>query len=362
VPAERNGPRGRSLRARAEQLEILASLQTGNAELVQRAQVPEARSSPRISRNLVLGLVLGGLIGVIFALLAERLDQRVRNPEEIEAAFDRPKLGAIPVSSALGHDGASASALPPHEREAFRMLRTNLRYFNVDRGLQSVLVTSAVPAEGKSTIAWNLAVAAAEAGERVLLIEADLRRPRFGGRPGATLFRGLCTVLVGQASLAEVTQRVPLASEADPRALYLVSAGPLPPNPAELLESERARQLIRSADQRYDLVVIDTPPTSVVSDAIPLMTEVDGVIVVARLGTTTREGMLQLRDHLANLGASTLGVVINGAARESSGYRYYGYYGGRRVTAVADASSGGSDESSPRPGSRHDSHAARSRG
>ena len=326
-PEQRAGIEARSLRDRSEQLEILASLQTGNAELVQRARVPEARSSPRLSRNLVIGILLGGLGGILLALMIERLDRRVRDPAEIEVAFDRARLGTIPNSSSLTEDGLPTPApLPPQESEAFRTLRTNLRYFNVDRGLKSVLITSAVPGEGKSTVAWNLATAAAKVGERVLLIEADLRRPSFAHKPGVYPTPGLSTALAGQATLEEVTQTVTLDTEPEDRSFGVVTAGPLPPNPGELLESKRVRALIESAVDAYDLVIVDTPPTSVVSDAIPLMSVVDGVIVVARLGRTTREAMFQLRNHLSNLAAPLLGVVINGAAREGSAYGYRGYY------------------------------------
>jgi succinoglycan biosynthesis transport protein ExoP len=324
-PAQRSGAQGQSLAQRADQLRILASLQTGNAELVQHAEPPQSPSSPKTVRNLVLGGLLGVLLGVGAAFLLDRLDRRVRDPKEIEGAFRRPILGTIPESRALSkakypRDGG----LPPGETEAFRMLRANLRYFNVDRQVKSVLLTSAAPADGKSTVAWNLAAAAAGAGAKVLLLEADLRSPAFAlSSPYVGSESGLSTVLAGYAAVDEAVQKVPVheGTSAD-RAMYVLAAGPLPPNPADLIESERMREVVHQAEQEYDLVVIDTPPTSVVSDAIPLVKQVSGVIVVVRLGQSTREAVMQLRNQLEHLDAPTLGVVLNAFSRDSGAYGY----------------------------------------
>jgi capsular exopolysaccharide synthesis family protein len=321
----------RLLRERAEQLETLASLQTGNAELVQPAQVPGSPSSPRIRRNAAVGVVLGLLVALLAALLAERFDRRIRDPEEIEDAFGRPNLGAIPDSRALAQAGPVPRGLPGREAEAFRMLRANLRYFNVDQGIRSILVTSAVPEEGKSTVVWNLACAAAGAGERVLVVEADLRRPQFADSAAEiTPLPGLTDVLAGQATLDNVIQKIGAAELGLPtgnhRHVDVVVAGPLPPNPGDLIESRRMIETIQQAERAYDLVVIDSPPTSIVSDAIPLMREVSGVLVVARLGKTSREQVMRLRNQLANLDAPLLGAVVNSVSGERVAYGYmHGY-------------------------------------
>jgi tyrosine-protein kinase len=333
-PRRRNSPEGRSLAERAQQLQILSSLQTGNAELVEHAEPPRSPSSPKTIRNVVLGGFLGVLLGVGLAFLLERLDRRVRDPKEVEATFRRPIVGTIPESRILAKaEFLQAGPLPPGEEEAFRMLRANLRYFNVDRQIQSVLVTSAAPADGKSTVAWNLAAAAAASGAKVLLLEADLRHPTLA-RSSALVKPepGLSTVLSGYATLDEAVQTVPLHQRSSPyeRTIYVLPAGPLPPNPADLLESERMREVIRQAESSCDLVVIDTPPTSIVSDAIPLVKEVSGVIVVVRLGQSTREAIAHLSNQLEHLNAPTLGVVLNALARDSGSYGYgyayaYGY-------------------------------------
>jgi capsular exopolysaccharide synthesis family protein len=327
-PAQRKSSEGRSLQQRAEQLQILTSLQTGNAELVSRAEVPGGPSSPNPKRDAILGLLLGLVLGTGLAFLLERLDRSVKDPRDLNEIFGRPILGMVPESREIARTEQGFEQLPTNEAEPMRMLRANLRYFNVDREVRSVLVTSAAPGEGKSTVAKHLASAAASTGERVLLLEADLRRPTLKTRmqlPGDT---GLSQVLAGTSSLRSAIQQVEVAgSGGEPRHLSLLASGPIPPNPTDLIESDRMRQVLRAVSEKYDLVVIDTPPTSVVSDAIPLVKSVDGVLVVGRLGKTTRDSSVHLRDQLNNLGAYVLGVVVNSVTRSSaSGYAYgYGY-------------------------------------
>jgi receptor protein-tyrosine kinase len=316
----------RNLQNRAEELRILASLQTGNAELVQRASVPSSPSSPNVFRNTLLAGVVGLLLGVGLAFLFDRLDRRLRDPREIEGIFGRPILGTIPRSRSLAERAPSTGAVSSADAEAFRMLRANLRYFNVDHEIRSLVVTSSAPGDGKTTVAWNLAAAGASAGKRSLLIEADLRRPRVAEGRGISPGPGLSHVLAGQGSLSSVIQHVKLSGgngDVPSGTLDVVVAGALPPNPTDLIESDRMRQVIHEAEESYDLVVLDTPPTSVVSDAIPLLREVSGVIVVVRLGKSARESVHQLRNQLRNLNAPTLGVVINAVSRGAGeGYGY----------------------------------------
>ena len=171
------------------------------------------------------------------------------------------------------------------------MLRTNLRYFNVDEELNSILVMSAAPEDGKTSIAWNLARAEARAGKRVLCIEADLRRPTLATRLDVAADGGLSLILAGVMDPGEALTTV---SGAD-----VITAGPLPPNPAELIESQRMRKLIQWGEEHYDRVIIDTPPAAVVADAIPLVPMVSGVVIVVRLGHSHRDAVERLRTQLA---------------------------------------------------------------
>jgi capsular exopolysaccharide synthesis family protein len=306
-------------------------------------------------RNVALGIVLGLLLGVGLAFLLERLDRRIRDPKEFEEIFDRPLLASIPESRALARGGpAQHENLPTGEQEAFRMLRANLRYFSVDRPVKSVLVTSAAPGDGKSTVSWNLGLAAAGTGAKVLLMETDLRHPSLAASAGLLApAPGLSTVLAGQIEFAEVVQAVMVpnhhAGRAPDRMMDVVVAGPIPPNPVDLIESERMRAVLREAEERYDLVVVDTPPTSVVSDAIPLIREVSGVIVVTRLGKSTRESVAQLRNQLVHLNAPTLGVVVNAFKSDHGGYGYgYGYgYESSEATTKTKPEPGGNGAHAP---------------
>ena len=211
-------------------------------------------------------------------------------------------LSTIPKSRSIAKAAKDHSRLAPVDAEAFRMLRANLQYFDVDSRLRSVLVTSPSPGDGKTTVAWNLGVAAASAGARVLVIEADLRNPTMGLRLPRPPEQGLSDLLSGHAEFDDVIEQV-LVQEAfngagSGRVMDVITAGPVAPNPIDLIESARMEHLLEQSEREYDLVVIDTSPTAVISDAIPLVKQVSGVIVVSRLGATTRQAVSRLRDQL----------------------------------------------------------------
>jgi succinoglycan biosynthesis transport protein ExoP len=340
TPQQRVNPEGRSLSERADQLQVLASLQTGNAELVQLALTPTAPSSPKVTRNLILAAVLGLLLGVGATLLVHRLDRRLREPDEIEEAFGLPVIGAIPRSAAFAR--GKALIVPDEidiahgEAEAFRLLRARMRYFNVDREVRTVLIVSAVPADGKTTVAVHLAAAAASSGAKAVLLEADLRRPTVSQRVGSAPSVGLAEVLTHGAQLSDVVREISIRTgSADPAADHasfdLITAGFPPPNPHELIESKRMAELLEELSSDYDLVVIDTPPLLSVSDAIPLIGRVDGVLIVSRLGATTSDAARRLASELKGLNAPVLGIVANGLRSRAQAY-YYGYEPDRSLT------------------------------
>ena len=313
----------RQFRAQVAELETLASLQSGNAELVQDAKVPGSPSSPKPLRALGIGVVVGLLLGVGLAMLFDVLDRRLREPGDVEDVLKGPVLAGLPYSSSIRKSGVPDVG----ELESFRMLHANLKHFHPGREVRTVLVTSAAPGEGKSTVAWNLARAAADAGERVLLIEAELRHGTFGHRFDMDRKEGLTQILTGEVAAPDAICEVALESRGrSPTTMDVIFAGELPPNPRGLLDSPAMRSLIDDAPPEYAMVVIDAPPLAVVSDAIPLVAQVDGVIVVARLGVSTVQAGRHLREQLDQLEATTLGVVINGIGRRDGYYpNAYGY-------------------------------------
>jgi capsular exopolysaccharide synthesis family protein len=246
----------------------------------------------------------------------------------LEEAFSRPVLALVPVAKDFDR---GIPARRSRAEEAFSTLWTNLRYFNVTRKIDSVMVTSTRSGDGKTTVALNLATAAARTGSRVLLLEADLRRPSLWDRifPGQPLLGGLTQVLAGGATLHEMTAKLDTDDDGPmqggKRQLDVVVAGQVPPNPAEMLDSEPMRELLREARQYYDLVVVDAPPSTVVPDAIPVLQQVSAVLVVARAGTTTRDEAAELSSQLKLLDAPLVGVVANYAAEADTGSGYYYY-------------------------------------
>ncbi len=358
-PKQRVGTAGLALQDRAQSLGVLAELKNGNVEVAQAATVPTSPSSPKTSRNTALGGVLGLLLGLGLAFLLERLDRRIREPKDLEGIYGLPLLGVVPESSALARSGRAGSGtekqkqnkqLPAGEAEAFHLIRAHLRYFNVDRELRTLMVASAAPGDGKTTVARHLAAAAARMGSRVLLLEADLRRPTIAQQLDVQSGPGVSDVLIGAVSLSEATQMIdldPASDDGGGRMLdVLVAGAALPPNPGELIESHAMEGLLEQAKAEYDLVVIDTPPLTAVSDAFPLLGKVDGVIIVGRVGRNRRDVAQRLHETLMGAGAPLLGVIANGfKARRNAPYSYdynYSYTPEKQPTGTpGDASPNG---------------------
>ncbi len=355
-PKQKLSTAGVALEDRAQSLGVLAELKNGTVEVAQAATVPTSPSSPKTAKNTVLGAFLGLLLGLGLAFLLERLDRRVREPKDLEEIYGLPLLGVIPESKSLSRSARRAgngarAVLPPGEAESFQLIRAHLRYFNVDRQVRTLLVASAAPGDGKTTIARYLAAAAARVGSRVLLVEADLRRPTLAQQLDAQSGPGLADVLIGAVMLGEATQMIDLdapSGDSPPsdgvkrRTLdVLVAGAALPPNPGELLESRAMETMLERAQSTYDLIVIDTPPLTAVSDAFPLLRKVDGVVIVGRVGRNRRDVAQRLHETLSGAGAPLLGVIANGfKARRNAPYSYaydYSYVAEKQPTTAPAA-------------------------
>jgi capsular exopolysaccharide synthesis family protein len=325
-PSELNGPIAQALLQDRNNLDLLSSAQTGDAQQVETASIPGSPSSTSPKKAAMIGLLLGLLAAAALVVLLERQDKRIKDPAEIETLYRVPVLGAIPISNALTRLGAVGTR---QDQEAFSRLRAQLRYFDVDRDIKRVMVTSAQSADGKSLTALNLARAAARADDkRVLLIEADLRRPSLAEMLGLDNVAGLGELLSHSQDLGSGLRElaVPLneLNEAQEHAGFdVLLAGGVPPNPVELIGSQRMIELLDHIGTMYDLVVIDTPPIGAVSDPIPLVHQVDGVLVVSRVGHSRRAEAAEMMTQLRSLKANVFGVVINGAPPKTDYYYYY---------------------------------------
>lgn len=292
------------------------------ATVIKPAEVPTAAISPRTKLNVLLGALLGLLVGVGIAVLRFTLDTSVKSSEELEQSADSTTLGVVTFDpDAKTNPLVTLRGTP--RAEAFRSIRTNLQYVDVDNPPRTVVITSSLPEEGKSTTACNLAIAVAQAGSKVLLLEADLRRPKVAEYLGVDGSRGLTDVLIAQATLDNTIihwQR---------GLLDFLPAGAIPPNPSELLASHQMADLLAELAKRYDLVILDAPPLLPVTDAAILSTAADGAILVARHGTIKREQVADSADALRQVNARIFGTVLNFVPmrkRRKYGYGYeYGY-------------------------------------
>jgi succinoglycan biosynthesis transport protein ExoP len=328
--SQRDRARGRVLRERLRRLEFDLARERGGARIVEAATPPGSPSSPKPVRNTVIGGIVAVFLALLAALLFERLDPRMVTPKEVERTLGRPILGLIRKSRALARTPVGGHP-DPADVDDFLALRANLRYMDADRRIRSVLVTSGLEGDGKTTIAWNLAWVAAGRDTRVLFVEGDLRHPTLARALGLDSERNLVGVLDGTADLADVTQEVALPSAENgrqpPRIMTVALAGVAPTRSTDALAWERLGAALRRAERDFDLIVIDTAPILLVPDAIPLLSQVGGVIVVGRLRSTPRTALARLREQLDTVGAPTLGAVVNSVGRDTA--YAYGYDGHR---------------------------------
>jgi capsular exopolysaccharide synthesis family protein len=318
VPANQTAQRAQ-LEAALSQVTALKGVTTGNAEVVDRAEPSATPSSPNLKRNAALGLIAGLVGGLALAFLVDLFDRRVKAVEDFEGLYGTRALTTVPqrLRDPSTHRERQAALEP------FRILRNGLAFLSSSGPVKVVMVTSASPGEGKSTVAAGLARAAALAGQSVVLVEADLRRPTFheqfrldGER------RGLTTALVGSAPISELTR----PALPGLKTMRILPAGPVPPNSAELLRGTRMNAVLTALEADTDLVILDAPPLLPVADARVLLDNenIDACIIVARAYKTTRDEIRRTRSVLDASHVRSLGLVVNGLRDAEAGYEYYG--------------------------------------
>jgi capsular exopolysaccharide synthesis family protein len=325
---------------------ITAGLRSSNIRVVDPALAPASPSRPQKARNILLAVLVGLVGGVGLALFREYLDNTVKSPDDIEALTGLPSLAVVPSLpglrtshsrfSRLAREAAPQSASGPRVEllsyiqpksqisEAFRALRTSLLLSQADHPPQVILVTSALPREGKTTAAVNLAVTLAQLGDRTLLMDSDLRKPGIRRALNLTIGKevGLSSYLAGVSTLDEATIPHPTINN-----LVALTTGPVPPSPADLLSSHRMREAIVELRHRFKFIVIDSPPVMAATDAVILSALTDGVLLVVRSGETPKEAFTRTRDLLAAVKCRLLGVVLNAVDSSAPDYYYsYRYY------------------------------------
>lgn len=340
------------LQADVRRLQLTLALPTGNAQQLDRAAPPSGPSSPKPVRNAVFAFFLSLLAAVGLAFLFERFDRRLKRVADVGPAYGLPLLAVVPHSDAVAMLVDGRAALSPDFREAFRQLRTNLQLEGLNDPIRRILVTSAVPGEGKSTVVRNLALAFGEFGQRVAVMDADLRRPVLPKLFGTEVQTGLTTLMTGVQTLEESLVRVPMhapgletlaeiekatvtasgqqgvtANGDDPAAPHvtLLPSGPAPANPQAVLAARRTAMVIGELSNDHDIVVIDSPPITVVSDALAIAEHVDAVVFVAHLDRTTSDVAKRAIELMSRVPSTrAVGVVVNDLSgwQEAGDYRY----------------------------------------
>lgn len=288
------------------------------ATVVKQAATPTLPVAPKLGIYLAVGALAGLLLGIAIAVLLENLDTSVKTSTDIAKVIDLPVLATVVRDPSAAKDPIIRGDGKSGRGEAYRQLRTNIQFASVDEKPRTIVITSALAGEGKSSVAGNLAMTLSQVGMRVCLIDGDLRRPSVADYFGLVGEAGLTTVLIGRAELADVLQ--PIAP-----GLVAITSGAIPPNPSELLASDRTAALLRELAATYDIVIIDAPPILPVADAAVLAGAADAVLYVVRVGKTSKHQLEVAVRGLKQVNARILGVVLNMAPSKGARGNYYGY-------------------------------------
>lgn len=308
------------LDARLRDLELRANARIRTARILQKASVPTTPIRPKKATNMALAVILGLCLAAAMAFLQEFLDDRVNAPVDLERITSIPALGHVPLIDDANSRLLGALPANSHVAEAYRALRSTIGFAGIDTPLRRLLVTSSSKGEGKSVTSANLAAAMAMDGKRVILVDADLRRPNVHRLFQLPASPGLSEVLVGMRSLQEAIQPTDLEN------LRVVCAGPIPPNPAELLNSRAFDTLLEELDELADVVIFDSPPCIPVTDPLIVASRVDGVVLVLLVGQTRKAAVKHAQELLQRARARVIGVVFNRVNQRKTGYYYYYNY------------------------------------
>ncbi|MEA2191411.1 MAG: tyrosine-protein kinase [Solirubrobacteraceae bacterium] len=318
----------------------LRASQGNNASIIEPAHPSAIAVSPHPIRTTAIAGLIGLLLALLLVRLLTALDHRVRSEEEVERIMGESVITTVPERSFSSPPGSPAG------RHAFETLRANLMFFAIDKCVSSVLVTSPQMGDGKTTVATNLAVSYAQLGRDVIIVDADLRRPQVATKFGIREGVGLTNVLFGEIDVIDALVEVTIDDASGGR-LRVLSSGQAPPNPSEMLASSATRRVLAELEEHADVLIIDSPPTTIVSDAIPLLDLVSGVLVVVRLHATDRQRLQRLGTTMRTNEARMLGVALTGVtSRSTQGYGYgYGY--GAEAYRAAPSANGASSSRAP---------------
>ena len=312
-----------SLLQRAKETTVAGELKTSNIRVLDRAERPRTPITPRTRLNLLRGLVGGAVLAFTLAFFFEYIDSHMKTPDEIRTHLGLSSLGMVPALDAKSWKGEQpiiSSGVPPRFAEAFRVVRTNVLFSSAAEGSRTLVITSTGLGEGKTTVAANLAIGLAQADQRVLLIDADMRRPRVHELFGQKQEPGLSNVIVGNAKASESVRKTTVPG------LWVLTAGHTPPNPAELLGSQRFREFLTSLKEHFDWVLLDTPPVMAVTDAVIASNLVSGVVFVVGAEMTSRHAARSAMEQLAHGRAHFVGAVLNRVELDKNSYYYSQYY------------------------------------
>jgi succinoglycan biosynthesis transport protein ExoP len=317
---------------RRKEINLTEVMRTNNVRILEHAVLPTAPVRPKPIQNLAIALMVGLGLGVGLAFLIEALDNTLKTQADVESLLGVPVLGLIPIIGPAQETREDPKRIRDRDLGVFlepkslaaeccRSIRTNILFMSPDHPIRTMVVTSPSPQEGKTTTAANLAITLAETGNRVLIVDTDLRRPRLHKSFGVPNQVGVSSVIVGDVPVDQAIKRSEVPN------LDVLTCGPVPPNPAELLHTEKFLKLIEDLKTRYDRIIFDSPPTSAVTDPAVIGNVVDGVILVVKGGKTTRDAAGHAKRQLASANVRILGVIVNEIdfSNSSYGYQYYNY-------------------------------------